>query len=81
MNIESFNEELAGFIDAHKGEMVDSADDSALVVEDYVLIVAVRDLASEAGGVFSYQTHGTPFYRPLGLLHTVLSRFTGATMR
>jgi len=42
-------------------------------IEDYCLVVAVRDFKDGNGGVFSIYDGNVPFYRVVGLLSTALN--------
>jgi len=66
------DEHLPLFLNSINGELLDNQPWNMPVIEDYILVVAVKDYNDGLGGVFSVGASDVPPYRIKGLLREVL---------
>jgi hypothetical protein len=68
--VDDFATKLEALIDEHAREMVPEHRGEMPIVADYVLVVALDDVASvEQGGTYMASKPNTPIYRTVGILN------------
>jgi hypothetical protein len=63
---------LHRFLTTINSELIDEAPWEMPVVEDFVLVVAVKDLSDDLGGTFAIASENSSSYRIRGLIADVL---------
>ena len=65
---------LPNFLNGINAELIDENEWQMPVIEDYILVVAVKDLEDGLGGFFTLGDSNAHGYRSRGLLHDALYR-------